>query len=1015
MIVEWLKQISEGNGNVNGESEMPGTFFQERAGRNFSCHSAPGVLQWLSLGRQAVCGTVRRVRNARRRFEVGINGMNAAVQSKPVGLGSALWLHAACFGVAYFLLAIVGHSLSPHPKLFVSCWLPSGLYVAALLLSPTRAWPVLILAACAGNLGFDLANGQRLPVSLAFCCGNSLEALTGAWLVRRFVAHCPTLNSLKEVLGLTAFSAVLSTTLSATIGAVTLTRLAGDAAWVKTWGLWWSGDAVGVLLIAPLVLGWAGAFRQPFQWPQPGRLAEGLAIAAAGITCAWFAGSAGLHTQTGWKYLVMPLILWAALRFGLRGVSMSSFIVAAVFSWHVMRHSTSLDDLSLPNAPPVIALQVFLAAIALMGLVLSSVFSERKQTERALRESTQVLEESQRVAGLGSYVLDVTAGTWTSSPVLEEIFGLSDPSFQRNVQGWLQIVHPDHREEMAHHLGVTVLTQHQAFDKEYRIVRQRDRQERWVHGLGKLTFGENGLPARMIGTIQDITARKQAEARMYQQAALLDQIQDAVLVMDLDRRLTYCNRGAERLYDLTQEMLLSKPVETLLFPEEPARFAQACQATQERGTWSGEIRLSTSLGTRRAVDTRWTLIRSATSQPGGFLIVNTDVSEKRRLEEQFLRAQRMESVGTLANGVAHDLNNILAPILMATDLLQPLARKANDQELVAMLQHSAQRGADIVNQLLTFGRGLAGDRVDLQLRSLLKETTKVILETFPKTISLEQQFPENLWTIHAEPTQIHQVLLNLCVNARDAMPDGGRLTLAAENLVVDEEYAHVNPEAKAGPYVVLQIGDTGSGIPPEVIDKVFDPFFTTKEPGQGTGLGLSTALGIVKSHQGFLQVISRVGKGTMFKVYLPALPGQETVRPAVPRQRLPHGHDELILLVEDEEAIRGVAQRILQSSGYRVVTATDGAEGLTLFSHNRDKIKVVITDMVMPVMDGAELIRSLNRLSPDLPVIAMSGLPDEEEKALKSIPAAGAFLLKPFSAEQLLLTLHNVLGQPVEV
>ena len=289
---------------------------------------------------------------------------------------------------------------------------------------------------------------------------------------------------------------------------------------------------------------------------------------------------------------------------------------------------------------------------------------------------------------------------------------------------------------------------------------------------------------------------------------------------------------------------------------------------------------------------------------------------------------------------------------------------------------------------------------------------KVIRETFPKNLTLQPHFPEDLWTIRADPTQVQQVLLNLCLNAREAMPHGGTLTLAAENLMLDEAYTRLNPEAQPGPYVVMQVGDTGTGIPPELQEQVFDPFFTTKKPGQGTGLGLSTVMGIVKNHGGFVQVQSRLGYGTQLHVYWRAVAGQHLSDTEVQRRTLPPCHGETILLVDDEEAVREVARRTLETFGYQVLAATDGADGLMTYMQEENAIQAVVTDMVMPIMDGGTMIRALRRQAPRLPVVAMSGLPTQQDEALLPPANAHAFLLKPFTAGQLLEALHSVLGGP---
>jgi len=341
-----------------------------------------------------------------------------------------------------------------------------------------------------------------------------------------------------------------------------------------------------------------------------------------------------------------------------------------------------------------------------------------------------------------------------------------------------------------------------------------------------------------------------------------------------------------------------------------------------------------------------------------------DLTEKKTMEAQFLRAQRMESIGLLAGGIAHDLNNILAPILMNVELLQ---RELSDHKLLSSIASSAQRGADIVKQILTFSRGMEGERLFLSPKYLLQEMEHLLQETFPKSITLETETGKDLWSLQGDPTQLHQVLMNLCINAKDAMEKGGKLTLSAENISLDEAYAGMHPSAQAGPYLLFTVADTGKGIPPEHLDRIFDPFFTTKERGQGTGLGLSTVHGIVK------------------------------------------GHGELILVVEDEASIREIIQVALEAYGYQVMTACDGTEAVSLYAQHPGEIKVVITDMAMPIMDGAATIRALAKINPSVKVIATSGMDEERMLAEASRAAAKAFLQKPFTADRLLRTVAEVL------
>lgn len=379
------------------------------------------------------------------------------------------------------------------------------------------------------------------------------------------------------------------------------------------------------------------------------------------------------------------------------------------------------------------------------------------------------------------------------------------------------------------------------------------------------------------------------------------------------------------------------------------------------------------------------------------------------LEAQLLRSQRLESIGTLAGGISHDLNNVLTPILSG---LQILKRKITDQQslhLLETLEASAKRGTDIVKQVLSFARGLEGEKILLQPRHLIGELEKIIQETFPKSIQFARYVTRELWTVYGDVTQLHQVLLNLCVNARDAMPNGGILTIRADNIIIDENYVRMNAEATSGPHIVITVTDTGTGIPPGIMDKIFEPFFTTKEPGKGTGLGLATVRALVKAHGGFVNVYSEVGKGTSFKVYLPAT---GTVKgPEMLKQKtdIVSGDGEVILVVDDESSIVEITKESLETYGYRVVTASDGTEAIVQFAEKRETIDLVITDMMMPYMDGPATIRALRKIDPHIKIIATSGLSIDRRVAEAHNLDVQGFVIKPYTADKLLRTVREVL------
>ena len=391
-----------------------------------------------------------------------------------------------------------------------------------------------------------------------------------------------------------------------------------------------------------------------------------------------------------------------------------------------------------------------------------------------------------------------------------------------------------------------------------------------------------------------------------------------------------------------------------------------------------------------------------------FLALFRDLTERKQLERQFLRAQRLESIGTLASGVAHYLNNILTPILMAGSMLSSEVKSATGQTLLKTLEDCAQRGAEVVHQLTTFAKGVEGKKGPVQPRHLLRELSAIVSRMFPKSIRLTCQAADDLWTVMAMPTQIHQVLLNLAVNARDAMPQGGELSLAAENVHLDEAAARVMPGAKVGPYVRLRIADTGLGIDPGIADRIFDPFFTTKGPEQGTGLGLSTALGIVKSHGGFIEFTSHPGQGTEFRIYLPACPVGTAASAAAAPPAPPRGRGEMILIVDDEKALCSVMQRTLETYGYRTLAAYDGAQAVALYSQRGSEISLVITDLDMPTLDGAAAAAALLSINPDVKIMVVTGLGSYPASGM-AVAGCRAVIRKPCQTRLLLQTINLVL------
>ncbi len=541
--------------------------------------------------------------------------------------------------------------------------------------------------------------------------------------------------------------------------------------------------------------------------------------------------------------------------------------------------------------------------------------------------------------------------------------------------------------------------------------RAKDESFYWVDTTIVPFLDAEGKPYQYIAIRYDITERKEFEDRISQQAALLDQAQDAILVRDLDLKILFWNKGAQRIYGWTTEEVVGTTGEERLLKEGHGVFEVAKQAVIEKGEWSGELQQLRRDGSNIIVESRWTLVRDEQDQPKAILVINTDITERKRMETQFLRAQRMESIGTLAGGIAHDLNNVLSPILMAVEMLQLKIKDESGRQLLEILRTNAERGGDMIRQVLSFARGVEGERVALQPKHLVKDIVKIMRETLPKSINVTFKLAEDLWIISADATQVHQVLMNLCVNARDAMPNGGLISIVVENVNVDENYARMHLEAKPGRFVMITVADSGTGMSPDLLNRIFEPFFTTKEMTKGTGLGLSTALTIVKSHGGFANVYSEEGKGSQFAIYFPALDTGADADRGLPETDLPVGHNELILIVDDEDAIRQITRGTLETFGYRVLTASDGTEAVAVYAEHRNEIAVVLTDMLMPFMDGPATIRALRKMNPEVTIIAASGLSTQTKAGVAQLDGVKAFLNKPYTAEKLLRALAEVLDR----
>jgi PAS domain S-box-containing protein len=592
-------------------------------------------------------------------------------------------------------------------------------------------------------------------------------------------------------------------------------------------------------------------------------------------------------------------------------------------------------------------------------------------------------------------------------------------------RGWTEAVHPDDRAALQAAQKMAE-SRNGEMECESRL-RGADGSYRWWLLRGVPVYESDGNISAWLGTCTDIDDLKRANDRIAEQAAQLEESEERYrLLFDRNPHPTWVydtdtlqflavNEAAIRHYGYSRD-------EFLLMTIRDIRPADEQDALQKALDEYGETPIPQTIGIFKhqkkdgaLIEVEISSAEIAFSHRRAGLVLAMDVTEKRQLEQQFFRAQRMESIGTLAGGIAHDLNNLLMPIMMGVTLIKRTDPPAQTVRALDNIERSAQRGKDLVRQVLSFARGVEGARVAVHVRDVVREIQTILESTFPKNITVATEIDDDLSWIEGDPTQINQVLLNLCVNARDAMAGGGRLTIAAKNVEVDDHYAKMNRLAQPGRYVMIEVADEGTGIPKHLLDRIFEPFFTTKDVGRGTGLGLSTVSSIVRGHGGFVNVYSEPGKGSRFRAYIPVRnDGESTAEEKLQVQaELPRGNGETILIVDDEASILAITRETLETFGYRTLVAEDGAEAIGLFAMNRAQIAAVITDMMMPVMDGPALIAALYRIDPSVRIIASSGLNE-------GIPARGTniyirwFLHKPYSADVLLQTVHHVLNNGMQ-
>ncbi len=643
-----------------------------------------------------------------------------------------------------------------------------------------------------------------------------------------------------------------------------------------------------------------------------------------------------------------------------------------------------------------------------------------KKGEAALEErhrlEAQLLETAAAAPGL-MFTFRVQGDGAMNFPYISEkireMLCLDPLELSRDASSFFELVHPEDLDELKAVIQREVETAVPQWN-DFRI-RTPGGEMIWLAGNATARREADG-GMLLHGLLLDITQRKWGEVALQQSEErfrqLAENVHEVFWMSDpANSQMLYVSPAYEEIWDRTCVSLYANPESRLdaVHPDDRERVRDAAHRKLGVAGYDEIYRIVRPDGATRWIHDRAFPVHDEHGEVYRIVGTAEDITERKQLENQFLRAQRLEAIGTLSSGIAHDLNNILAPTMMVVSLLREKLSDPADLDLLTMVEQGAERGANIIKQLLTFSRGIGGDRGLVQPRHLLREMFALMRETFPREIKIIDNTPSDLPPIVADATQLTQVIMNLCVNARDAMPAGGKLTLSAYHTILRAEDTSIHVAAKPGPYVVLSVADTGEGIPAGLIDRIFEPFFTTKDVGKGTGLGLSTVMGIAKSHGGFITVYSEPGRGSLFKVYLPAGDAGAVTVPPAPSSPLPSGQNQLVLVVDDEPAIRQAIAQTLERNQYRVVSASDGKDGLTAFLEHRSRIRLVLTDVMMPVMGGVALVRTIRSLEPKQRIIAMSGLNDEDRSDELAELGVDVVLLKPCGPVELLEALHRKL------
>jgi PAS domain S-box-containing protein len=983
-----------------------------------------------------------------------------------------VWQKATLFGASYFLCAEAGRYLSSQQVGFAGLWLPAGLYLAVLLLNPTREWGWMVVAAIPGEVAFNLLQGAGVAAAASASGAHAFQAVAGAWLMRRFVAEKPTLATLDQFWGLLGCATLLSPGLGATVSAFLPGLPGAGQTFGESWVRWWSANSMAIMTVSPFVLVW---FSKPVAGkPDPGarrEIVEGTFLLCGLGATIWYVMVFKGGAMSPYRVWVTPFLLYAGLRLGRHGATAATLLTTvemAFVSNHIFNGITRAE---IASGEYIFIRNSLLTVAPLIALLPAIMLAERKAGETRIRQLNRVhavlsainelmvREKNPQVMFEAACRIAVETGRFRMAWIgmLDEATQVVQPvASTGRVEGYLDTVKID-LKDTAWHAGPTARALLSGKHEVINDIGNDARTAPWREAAMRRGYlASAAFPLKVGGTtvgvlnlyaaerdffdadelrlLDDLAAdigfalevrRQEAERQRVEQslhaserqfAHAFDNTAIGMALVAPDGRWLKVNRALCKMVGYTAEELCSLSFQQLTHPGDLSRDLAELKrlVLGEIETHQTEKRYLHKDGSVVTVHISVSMLRDDQRRPSHMITQIQDVTSARQLEEQFRQSQKIEAIGQLAGGVAHDFNNILAVLMMQAELATMVPNlPAEAAEGLRQIRAAAERAANLTRQLLLFSRRQVMQAQDLDLNDAVTSLAKMLQRIIGEDVRLQLLLhPAPLFT-HADAGMLDQVLMNLAVNARDAMPKGGLLTIATSEEILDEATARSRPDTAPGRYACLRVADRGCGIPPEIMSRIFEPFFTTKEPGKGTGLGLATVFGIVKQHRGWIEVKSEPGRGTEIRIGLPtcAVPAEAA---ELPKREKPPGGTETILLAEDDAALRGLTRTTLERQGYKVLEAASGAEAVKLWPKRRAEVSLLLTDLVMPGgTSGVELARLLRADKPGLKVIYTSGYSAEIAGRELRLDGGELFVQKPCSPDDLLKDVRNCLDGAV--